>query len=68
MNTAMWTHPLTAQQLQTVQSFYNASRYPEKGVLLIDPQTKELACGEVGNGALAAVETILSAVREALCA
>ena len=50
MNTAMWDHPITAQQLATIKQW---------GIKVIEPQTKVLACGEEGNGAMAAVETIV---------
>ena len=43
MNTAMWDHPLTAQQLDALVSF---------GWRIIDPIAKQLACGDVGNGAM----------------
>lgn len=53
MNTAMWEHPITAQQLETIKLW---------GATIVDPQEKLLACGEVGNGAMASVETIVRAV------
>jgi len=86
MNTAMWGHPLTQSQLQTVQGFWNNSRqlsstslsssvqsssspliYTEDEIInsnkstvsIISPQVKQLACGEIGNGALASVDEIL---------
>lgn len=95
MNTAMWGHPLTQSQLQTVQGFWNNSRqlsststslsassassassvqssssplmYTDDensnsnkcAVYVITPQVKKLACGEIGNGALASVDEIL---------
>jgi len=69
MNTAMWEHPLTQQQLQTIQSFAGeqASSLSSSGrgalVQIIAPQSKLLACGEVGVGALASVDEILQSVR-----
>ena len=60
MNTAMWVHPLTAAQLATVQSFAHDM------VTVVPPQVKELACGEVGEGALASVTTIVEAVEKVL--
>jgi phosphopantothenoylcysteine decarboxylase len=78
MNTAMWDHPLTATQLQTVQSFWktdtqqanssfpNASEDNNSGVVVVQPQVKTLACGELGNGALAPVNDILDAVQYTL--
>ena len=63
MNTAMWEHPLTEQQLQTIQSFAPPS---SGNVKIVPPQSKLLACGEVGVGAMASVDTILQAVQSAL--
>ena len=65
MNTAMWQHPLTQQQLGIVQEFGNNSNNTH-GVSIIAPQVKTLACGEVGNGALATVDDILLAVQSAI--
>ena len=72
MNTAMWDHPLTQTQLSTIRGFCNESRCPVAhlkesriegnkmvGVHVIAPQVKTLACGEVGDGALASVDEIL---------
>lgn len=50
MNTAMWEHPITAQQLETIKQW---------GIKVIEPQSKMLACGEAGIGAMAPVETIV---------
>ena len=54
MNTAMWEHPLTSQQLDTLRSW---------GIRIVEPQEKLLACGDFGNGALAPVESIVRAVK-----
>ena len=58
MNTGMWQHPVTEQQLQTLISFApNPSL-----VTIVKPQVKTLACGETGDGALAPVQDIVEAV------
>ena len=44
MNTAMWLHPITDQQIQQLEKF---------GVCIIHPISKKLACGDVGLGAMA---------------
>jgi phosphopantothenoylcysteine decarboxylase len=63
MNTAMWQHPLTQPQLETIQGFWKKTNNDDdNGVTVIAPQVKTLACGEVGNGALAAVDSLLRAV------
>ena len=71
MNTAMWEHPLTQQQLSTIQGFWNSSKTNTTSLMknciqVVAPQVKTLACGEVGDGALASVDTIVGAVKECL--
>jgi phosphopantothenoylcysteine synthetase/decarboxylase len=65
MNTAMYDNPLTARQMATIQSFWNTEKN-SNGVIRIDPQVKTLACGEVGDGALASVDLIISSVQLAV--
>uniref|UniRef100_A0A3B5LNP1 Phosphopantothenoylcysteine decarboxylase n=1 Tax=Xiphophorus couchianus TaxID=32473 RepID=A0A3B5LNP1_9TELE len=57
MNTAMWMHPITAQQV---------SRLKEFGYVEIPCISKKLVCGDEGKGAMAEVSTIVSAVRQFL--
>lgn len=57
MNTAMWEHPLTMGQIETLQSW---------GAIVITPQPKMLACGEVGMGALASIDEIVRQVKVAI--
>ena len=64
MNTNMWEHPLTQQQLSTVQSFFG--REGAKKCHVVSPQVKTLACGQVGNGALAPVKDIVDSVKNSL--
>jgi phosphopantothenoylcysteine decarboxylase len=69
MNTAMWQHPLTRQQLDTICGFWNNTECRQcndekTGVSILHPQVKTLACGEVGDGALASVDEILQKVGE----
>lgn len=60
MNTLMWEHPVTRPQLDAVKAFGDL-------VIVIPPKGDSmLACGEVGAGALASVDDIIHAVREAL--
>ena len=56
MNTAMWDHPLTAQQLAVLTGF---------GWQIIDPIAKQLACGDVGLGAMQEPSAIADAVGRA---
>ena len=49
MNTAMWSSPFTRQHLRVLEGL---------GVSVIQPVSKQLACGDVGVGALAEPHTI----------
>lgn len=68
MNTAMYEHPLTLPQLETIQKFWNGKRRPmdPNGVVIVPPRVKVLACGEVGLGALAPIDQIVASVMQAL--
>lgn len=57
MNTKMWQHPLTQEHLARLANWYRLT--------IVEPVEKRLACGEVGVGALAKIETITQAVRNA---
>lgn len=60
MNTLMWDHPLTRLHLQQLASLTGCR------LCIVPPQEKQLACGDVGLGALAEVEQIVDAVRQLL--
>ena len=62
MNTAMWDHLLTRQQLETIKKFSTN----ENGVVVVEPAVKTLACGEIGAGALAELDDIISTVKKCL--
>jgi len=51
MNTVMWTNPLTEENLKKVISVYKCK--------VAYPQSKVLACGEEGDGAMAQISDIL---------
>ncbi|XP_029951991.1 phosphopantothenoylcysteine decarboxylase [Salarias fasciatus] len=57
MNTAMWLHPITAQQV---------SRLKEFGYVEIPCIAKKLVCGDEGKGAMAEVSTIVGVVEQYL--
>ncbi|XP_031139198.1 phosphopantothenoylcysteine decarboxylase isoform X2 [Sander lucioperca] len=57
MNTAMWQHPITAQQVSCLTEF---------GYMEIPCVAKKLVCGDEGKGAMAEVSTIVSAVKQYL--
>ncbi len=77
MNTLMWEHPATARHLRQLLADHGGADAPpglDAGALcdwindhcprlkVIPPQSKRLACGDVGVGGLAAVEEIIRAV------
>ncbi|XP_001379746.1 phosphopantothenoylcysteine decarboxylase isoform X1 [Monodelphis domestica] len=57
MNTAMWEHPVTAQNVEQLKGF---------GYTEVPCVAKKLACGDEGLGAMAEVWTILRKVKEIL--
>ncbi len=57
MNVNMWNHPATQANLEILR---------KRGVRIVDPGSGYLACGMTGEGRLAANETIVAAVHEAL--
>ena len=54
MNTLMWTHLLTGQQLAVLS---------EWGFEIISPVSKTLICGDTGVGAMNSVAEIVSKVK-----
>lgn len=57
MNTVMWEKPVTQQHVRTLET---------RGAAFIAPAAGTLACGEVGVGKLAAVETLVTTINAAL--
>lgn len=57
MNTHMWRHTATRANLETLRS---------RGVIVVEPDAGELACGDVGEGRLAALERILEVTQAEL--
>ena len=56
-NTSMWEHPSTARDLDVLVA---------RGVAIVPPVAKRLACGEIGVGALADIDALCAAVKLAL--
>ena len=57
MNSFMYDHPITEQQINTLRQF---------GYELIPPVEKHLACGDFGIGAMAPVESIVNCIKARL--
>ncbi len=81
MNTAMWHHPVTLRNFRAILSDHGsdlgahdvsldrldaAAIQSTKGLRIVPPIPKRLACGDVGLGAMAEVGTIVHAVNEIL--
>lgn len=54
MNTYMWEHPITSEQISKLQ---------EWGYEVVGPVPKRMMCGDFGNGALAEVKDIVQYVK-----
>jgi phosphopantothenoylcysteine decarboxylase len=79
MNTLMWEHPLTARHLGQLARDFQAGAVPEAALndllalinarctnlRIVPPQSKRLACDDVGVGAMASIEAIVAAVGSA---
>ncbi len=57
MNSQMWQHPATQDNLRILR---------ERGVKIVAPDSGELACGMVGPGRLAGIDAIVKVVLEQL--
>ncbi|XP_070296713.1 phosphopantothenoylcysteine decarboxylase isoform X3 [Salvelinus sp. IW2-2015] len=55
MNTAMWHHPITCRQVDSLKEF---------GYVEIPCIAKKLVCGDQGKGAMAEVSTIVDVVNQ----
>ena len=54
MNTAMWRHPITRKQIKVLEEDWGAGEdgEGEGWISVLRPMEKELACGDVGDGAM----------------
>jgi phosphopantothenoylcysteine decarboxylase len=81
MNTLMWQHPATARHLRQLaadagvhslpagadpQSVVDAINAARNSLYVVAPESRELACGDVGVGAMAAPDRVVAAVDEQL--
>jgi len=81
MNTLMWESPVTRRHLAGLLADRGDGLAPEgwtlsdadsvfarhaPGIVLVPPQAKRLACGDLGLGAMAEVASIAEVVREVL--
>lgn len=80
MNTHMWEHPATRRHLAQLAADYGAAidgaadseaiitatEQPASRLTIVRPVVKQLACGDVGLGAMAEVDAVLAALRRRL--
>jgi phosphopantothenoylcysteine decarboxylase len=52
MNTAMWRHPVTKKQIGILEDEWGVDKSEEGWFEVLGPKEKELACGDVGDGAM----------------
>jgi phosphopantothenoylcysteine decarboxylase len=64
MNTAMWSHPVTAKQLRVLEEEWGVERGGWFEVLR--PVEKRLACGDTGSGAMRGWEEIVEVIERRL--
>ncbi len=77
MNTLMWLHPFTRKHLRSLAADFGAAHLPghfdeealiqqindrAKNLRIVPPITKLLACGDLGIGAMAEVDTIVESL------
>jgi phosphopantothenoylcysteine decarboxylase len=68
MNTAMWGHPVTKRQLRVLEDEWGVGETGEgEGWFeVLIPMAKELACGDVGDGAMKDWREIVEVIEERL--
>ncbi|ETN36378.1 uncharacterized protein HMPREF1541_08655 [Cyphellophora europaea CBS 101466] len=64
MNTAMWVHPITNKQVEVLEQEWGQRE--DGWVSVLRPVEKELACGDVGSGAMMDWRDIVRQIEEHL--
>ncbi|KAI5283611.1 hypothetical protein KEM54_001993 [Ascosphaera aggregata] len=63
MNTLMWRHPITEKQISVLENDWGYKGEDSQGwFTVIRPMQKNLACGDVGNGAMESWTNVVNAV------
>ena len=58
MNENMWRHPATQDNIRIVKA---------RGAVIVNPERGQLACGWAGEGRLAPLDKVMSAIEKTLC-
>lgn len=68
MNTAMWRHPITMRQMRVLEEEWGVKDdgKGEGWFEVLRPMEKELACGDVGDGAMKDWKEIVNVIEERL--
>lgn len=69
MNTAMWRHPVTKRQIRVLEEEWGVGGEKSEGegwFEVVRPMEKELACGDVGDGAMKDWKEIVKIIEERL--
>jgi len=61
----MWRHPITRRQIKTLEEDWGADTEDGNGwITVLRPMEKELACGDVGDGAMMDWNEIVTIIQE----
>ena len=66
MNTAMWRHPITRKHIRVLEEDWAIDEEHDGWIELLRPVEKNLACGDVGDGAMREWSEIVSIIEERL--
>jgi len=74
MNTAMWRHPITKRQIKVLEEEWGVGdessdvngEHTKGWFEVLTPQEKELACGDVGDGAMKDWKIIVEVIEKRL--
>lgn len=69
MNTAMWRHPITKSQIKILEQEWGIGDEGEEGegwFEVLRPMEKELACGDIGDGAMRDWKEIVKVIEKRL--
>lgn len=66
MNTCMWAHPVTARHIRVLQEDWGANGNDESWFVVMQPQVKLLACGDLGAGAMCEWKEIVVEIEQRL--
>jgi len=60
----MWDHPFTQQHLASVKNIHNTNQHKTPLFEILEPESRRLACGDIGKGALVSTDKIVDKVSQ----